>query len=205
MNDSGYWTIRPLVGLGPLAFGMKPKEVASYHAAYGAPDIATSAVPEESFEETMKMLSQYLSADDIAAARRGHEQQKAITALRRELYTENGLSLEYDDNGLVTIQISPEALATNFNSENIFPLDARKVLALFELANGMPGRYRSTHAAFDNIAISLSDFSIAMSDGTVQPLQSSDERFAERTVEIRRTPYIPSDEITQYVDYSFLK
>jgi hypothetical protein len=73
---------------------------------------------------------------------------------------------------------------------------------LLERLNASPGRYADTEAAFDNLAISVNGFSVSDSTAGVLALDDSDERFRERTVTLRKDPYLPEQEMHRYVLHS---
>lgn len=86
----------------------------------------------------------------------------------------------------------------------MFSLGAWEALALLERLNGGPGRYASTEAAFDKLAISTDGFCVTDTDAGVRTLDEIDEQFQERTVTLRQKPYLPKGEMDQFIVHSVL-
>ena len=147
-------------------------------------------------------LGSTLSAADISAMKQA---VRDLAGLDRQNLEKDRtpILLEYRDGRLDGVTVEARHAETQFRNERIFSLDAREVLRLFERANGAPGRFRSTEAAFDNLAVSLFAFSRVSPHGTVQVLREDDPDFAGRSVTLRRKPYRPANEMDQFVTASF--
>jgi hypothetical protein len=85
---------------------------------------------------------------------------------------------------------------------DIFSLRALEPMALLERLNESPGRYADTEAAFDNLAISLQGFCVTDPAAGVRTLDEADERFQERTVTLRPSPYLPEGEMDRFILHS---
>ena len=82
-------------------------------------------------------------------------------------------------------------------------MGARDVLALFERANGAPGRCRSTETAFDHLAVSLHGFSRRGGRG-VRAMADGAPDFAQRSVAVGAAPCQPADATDPFATQSFL-
>jgi hypothetical protein len=198
------WTIRPKKGFGLFEFGMPPEKAAALHGIYGEAELVrTNKVNSETLDQTMEQFAEFFSEYDLKAAKEELKKNQSPNSLRIEVYSNKGFSLEYDQNSLSAIQILPEANLTNFDGEYIFRKSSIEALRIFEARNGEQGRYRSTQALFANIAVSLDGFSSSEKE-RIEPMKSSDSRFSNRNIELRAVPYLPQDELDQFVLRSFL-
>ncbi|WP_245259464.1 hypothetical protein [Methylobacterium sp. 10] len=198
------WRAVPHTGIGRLVFGLTPAEVAAAaDPVYGVPTPIIRGA--EAAADTDAMIAGYgasLSAADIAAMRQA---ARELAAMDRQNLEKDRIPilLEYRDGRLDGVTVEARHAGTHFRNERVFSRDAREVLRLFERANGAPGRFRSTEAAFDTLAVSLFAFSRVSPDGKVQVVRDDDPDFAERSVTLRRAPYRPANEMDQFVTASF--
>ena len=196
------WQIKPKQGLGDLVFGLTAEEVAALAPVYGTPSpFMTHHHMVETIETTITELGPALSAEDAAALRRAAAQQARLGT--QTLHGAGPTLLEYDDGRLSGVAVEPKCGPAHFEGQAVFKMSARDVLALFERANGAPGRCRSTEAAFDNLAVSLYCFSSRDARG-VRVMADGDLDFRQRSVTVRAAPYQPADEMDQFVTHSFL-
>ncbi|MCZ0737889.1 hypothetical protein [Phreatobacter sp. AB_2022a] len=196
------WQIKPKRGLGKLVFGLSAEEVAALAPVYGTPSLfMTHHHMVEAIETTIAQLGPALSAEDAAVLRRAAEQQARLGT--QVLHGTGPTLLEYDDGRLSGVTVEAKCGPAHFEGQALFTMSARDVLALFEKANGAPGRCRSTETAFDNLAVSLHGFSRRDAHG-VRAMPGSDTDFAQRSVTVRAAPYQPADEMDQFVVHSFL-
>lgn len=200
MTDAD-WTIRPREGLGRLEFGMSPTQVDELSATYGTvTGRAADRIPADFLHETLKMFGDAMSDDE----------KQALTAE----YADNGppadsvtetrgdLVLRYEADRLCEIMAATPRQPLFLAGRNLFALQGLEHLALLEGLNESPGRYADTEAAFDNLAISVSGFSVRDSNSGVLVLKDSDARFLERTVTLREVPYAPEEGLHRYVLFS---
>lgn len=103
------------------------------------------------------------------------------------------LVLEYEDDALTSVMALPGLVDLSLAGQRLFDLDPASLLRLIEVQNGAPGRYRSTGAAFDNLAISVADFCELTPDGDLIFYTEANEAFAERAIEARRTAYLSEE------------
>lgn len=196
------WQIRPKQGLGKLVFGLPVEAVAALAPTYGTPSpFMTHHHMIETIETTIAQLGPALSAEDAAVLRRAAEQQARLGT--QVLHGAGPTLLEYDGGRLSGVGVEAKCGPAHFESQALFAMSARDVLALFETANGAPGRCRSTETAFDNLAVSLHCFSRRDARG-VHAMADRDRDFAQRSVTVRAAPYQPPDEMDQFVTHSFL-
>ncbi|WP_020177755.1 hypothetical protein [Methylopila sp. M107] len=197
------WRIDPLQGLGLLRFGMSPAEVAALADVYGAPTaLLDNAYVIASTEDIIAQFGHDMSPDEIATLRQIALEQ--ATLVSQNLDGPAPTLLEYHDGRLDCVMVEPACGPVTFQDRPVFDLDARDALALFETANGAPGRYRSTEAAFDNLAVSLGSFSVIAPAGSLQILTQADDEFSERSIAVRQVPYRPENEIGQFIARSVL-
>lgn len=111
--------------------------------------------------------------------------------------------LEYRSGRLDGVTVEARHIETQFENARIFAMAASDVLRICQHANGGPGRYRSNEAAFDNLAVSLYAFSHVSEEGEVQAATRNDPDFHARSLTLRREPYMPADELDQFVRASF--
>ncbi|WP_244475817.1 hypothetical protein [Methylobacterium sp. Leaf93] len=198
------WRVVPHIGIGRLVFGLTPEKVAAVaDPVYGVPTpLIRGAAAAADTEGLIAQLGPSLSAADISAIRQAAIDLASLDRQNLEK-DRTPILLEYRDGRLDGVTVEARHAETQFRNERIFSLKAREVLRLFERANGAPGRFRSTEAAFDNLAVSLFAFSRVSPDGKVLVLRADDPDFAERSVTLRRTPYRPANEMDQFVTASF--
>ena len=82
--------------------------------------------------------------------------------------------------------------ATIFGVE-LFTIEPGSLLTTLEIQNREPGRYRSSEAAFDHLAISLYGFSILGEDGKIEVLSAVDPRAEDRSITLRASPYVSGE------------
>ncbi|WP_117190265.1 hypothetical protein [Rhizobium terrae] len=197
------WTIRPKIGFGLISFGMTVEGVAGVSSVYGPLDTVTEdADLSAGLDDTFALFSQFATEEDLAAVRAAVE-EKAGQQGRQEIYNGGRVFVMYEAGRVASVMTSVRENRTNLNDTLLFDLPAVDALKLLERANGAPGRYRSTGAAFDNIAVTTDAFSI-VTRGQVTPLAASDERFAERTIEAQADAYNPPEEAESWIIHSFL-
>ncbi|WP_019902892.1 hypothetical protein [Methylobacterium sp. 77] len=198
------WLVVPRSGIGRLVFGLTPEEVAAAaDPVYGTPTpLIRGAEAAADADAVIAGMRTSLSAADISAMRQA---VRDLAGLDRQNLEKDRIPilLEYRDGRLDGVTVESRHAETHFQNVRIFTLTAREVLRLFERANGAPGRFRSTEAAFDNLAVSLFAFSHVSADGKVLAMRDDDSDFAERSVTLRREPYRPANEIDRFVTASF--
>lgn len=199
------WLIVPHQGVGRLTFGLSPEAVASMEATYGKPSpLLSHAYLLATVEDQITSAGTSLTVDTAEAMRQAARAVANLATQNLEI-DQVPILLEYRDGRLDTITVEAGRTQTSFAGQAIFALDARDALALFEHANGAPGRYASDFAAFDNIAVSLYRFSITTPEGAVRAATQDDRDFNIRSVTVRRKPYYPTDEdeLDAFVTFSF--
>ncbi|TXN25231.1 hypothetical protein [Methylobacterium sp. WL19] len=198
------WLVAPRIGIGRLVFGLTPEEVAAVaDPVYGAPSpLIRGAQAAADVDAMIAKLGPSLSAADISAMRQAATDLVSLDRQNLEK-DRTPILLEYRDGRLDGVTVEARHAETHFRNERIFTLKAREVLRLFERANGAPGRFRSTEAAFDNLAVSLFSFSRVSPDGKVQAVREDDPDFTGRSVTLRREPYRPANEMDRFVTASF--
>jgi hypothetical protein len=195
------WTIKPRVGLGDINFGMTPSEASSLNTTYGDLGPAVTAQHRvDATEDTIAKFGEFFSEEDIAALRQAAASQSDSQV---QTFSNDGPVLTFSKNHLAEITIPPGKKAANFQDKIVYSIDSQSVLVLLERANGAPGRYGSTGAAFDNIAVYLDSFSFVQ-NGSVQPMPSTDKRFRERTIGLREVPYSHDEMLPDFIAHSFL-
>ncbi|WP_428152857.1 hypothetical protein [Brevundimonas sp.] len=147
-------------------------------------------------------MAEYVSEDDIAALRQAIGEQEDVDRQNLEM-NETAVLLEYRSGGLDGVTVEARHIETQFANARIFSMAASDVLRICQRANGGPGRYRSNEAAFDNIAVSLYAFSQVSERGEVQAATRNDRDFRARSLTLRCEPYMPADELDQFVSASF--
>ncbi|CAA2099518.1 hypothetical protein MBUL_00193 [Methylobacterium bullatum] len=198
------WLAVPHIGIGRLVFGLTPEEVAAVaDPVYGAPTpLIRGGEATADVEAMIAELGPSLSAADISAMRQAAADLANLDRQNLEK-DRTPILLEYRDGRLDGVTVEARHAETHVRNERVFSLDAREVLRLFERANGAPGRFRSTEAAFDNLAVSLFAFSRVSPDGKVRVVREDDPDFTGRSVTLRRAPYRPANEMDQFVTASF--
>lgn len=198
------WLIVPHAGMGRLAFGLSPESVAALASLYGEPGaLISQAGVAGDVEEVIAQAGASLSGDLIAAIR-GAAQDLANYATQNLTKAGTPILLDYRHGVLDAVTVEARHDEVIFEGERIFALGAVDALRLFERANGAPGRYRDSEAAFDNIAVSLFCFSDTSSGGAVRAVSQAEPDFRQRSVTLRRLPYRPESELEAFVDFSFL-
>lgn len=198
------WTLRPGTGLGRLTFGMSPVEVDAYADVYGAVESRMAdRASDELLNETLALFGDGLSDEDkqafIAAYAEHGPPSERVTETRKD----SGLVLGYLADRLVEIMV-PAHCPVVLGGQNLLSLEAARALGLLERANGGPGRYAGTEAAFDGLALSLDGFCVTDPAAGVRILDGDDERFPARTVMARSAPYAPETEIARFRTHSVL-
>lgn len=197
------WLIAPHQGIGRLTFGLSPQAVAAMASVYGEPSPLMSQAHVASDVEAVIAEHGATMSEETIAPVRGAAQGLANFATQNLTKAQVPILLEYRDDKLDGVTVEARHTQAHYDGKLLFALGAREVLVLFERANGGPGRYRSSEAAFDNIAVSLYNFSITSPQGEVRALSQADADFRERSVTLRRQPYRPAEELDQFVTFSF--
>lgn len=195
------WSIRPREGLGRLKFGMSPAQVDSLSATYGTiTGRGADRVADDMLRETLAMFGDAMSDDEkqafIAAYADNGPPADSVTETR------GALVLRYEADRLCEIMPAGPRHALFLDGKDVFALRGLESLELLERLNEGPGRYADVEAAFDNLAISVTGFSVSDSAAGVLALNHSDERFQERTATLREDPYLPEQEMHRYIQYS---
>ncbi|OPX07220.1 hypothetical protein [Mycobacterium sp. AT1] len=201
MSAETDWTIHPLEGLGRLEFGMSPAQVDSLSATYGTvTGRGADRVADDMLRETLAMFGDAMSDDEkqafIAEYADNGPPADSVTETRGDLV------LRYEADRLCEIMPAGPRHPLFLDGRNVFALRGLEPLELLERLNEGPGRYADTEAAFDDIAISVTGFSVSDSATGVLALDDSDERFQERTATLRDVPYLPEHEMHRYVLHS---
>lgn len=196
------WLLSPHQGIGRLTFGLSPQEVAALSAVYGAPGPLMSQEHVAADIEAVIAQLGDIPAGDIAAMRQAA--QEVANLATQTLEGHAPVLLEYRDRRLDGVSVAAGHQHTHYQGLHVFALGAQDVLALFERANGAPGRYRSTEAAFDHIAVSLHGFSATSARREIRATAATEREFRERAITLRSEPYRPSDEMDQFTSFSFL-
>ena len=204
MTMADDWTLRPGTGLGRLTFGMSPTEVDAHADVYGVVESRMAdRASDELLNETLALFGDGLSDEDkqafIAAYAEQGPSADSVTETRRD----SGLVLGYRSERLVEIMVAPQR-PVFLEGQNLLALEPAQALALLERANGGPGRYATTEAAFDGLALSVDGFCVTEQTAGVRILDSDDERFHTRTVMARSAPYAPDDEAERFRTHSVL-
>ena len=198
------WSILPKAGLGALRFGAKSSDIDKLKSVYGAiVNRRADRIPDAILQETLAQFGGALSEKEKQEMLQMYAQHGPSASSVSEVRGKAGLSLTYEAEGLVAIMLNRRHQRATLAGERVFALSARDVLVSAERLNNAPGRYRATQAAFDNIALSLDGFSVAEQGRSVEIMPGSNERFVERTIELRAEPYVPRDELREFVVRSF--
>lgn len=199
------WKLEPGRGLGRLTFGLSPEEVAALAPIYGKPrPLRSHAYVAADLEKVLVAsgAGATMSPQDLAEARKAAADLANFAT--QNLQGTPLVLLEYRDLKLTGVACEQRSGRAHFEGQDLSGLESRDVLALFERANGGPGRYRSTEAAFDGLAASLHAFSQSSKAGQMRYLDAGDEDFKERSVTLRREPYRPDGEMDQFFTRSVL-
>lgn len=197
------WRIAPHHGIGRLTFGLSPQAVAAMAPLYGEPSPLISQADVVSDVEAIIAQHGASLSEETIAAMRSAARGMADFATQNLTKDQVPILLEYRDGKLDGVTVEARHEQVNYAGKLLFALGAREVLALFERANGGPGRYRSSEAAFDAIAVSLYNFSTTSSQGEVRALAGRGADFRGRSITLRRQPYRPAEELDQFVTFSF--
>lgn len=158
-------------------------------------------IPDAVLRETLEMFGDAMSQEEkrdlIAVYADSGPAAEVVTETRGD----PGLVLSYEADHLVQIMPAAGQRPLLLNGRDVFSLSATEALALLELWNGGPGRYASTEAAFDKLAISVDGFSTAHRSDGVRILGEADERFRQRTVTMRQRPYLPEGELDRFITH----
>lgn len=199
------WRIEPMRGLGALTFGLSPADVAALANVYGSPSpLMSQAHVADDVEKVFAELglADAISAEDLAAIRSAAAGQAGLST--QTLFGDGPTLLEFEADRLSCVMVEPACGPVTFRGQVVFDMSAQDALRMFEAANGGPGRYRSTEAAFDALAVSLTGFSATSRDGSIRLARSEDEDFLGRSIAVRHAPYRPESEVGQFVTHSVL-
>ncbi|MGV0812837.1 hypothetical protein ABQF34_12830 [Mycolicibacterium boenickei] len=199
------WTVFPCKGLGKLEFGMSAAQVDTLSDTYGAVTGRTiDRIPDDILRDTLATFGDAMSEEEkhalIAVYAESAQSADSVTETRGD----PGLILSYQADRLVEIMPARKQRPLFLDGRDIFALRELEPLALLERLNESPGRYADTEAAFDNLAISLDGFCVTDPDTGVRTLEETDERFQERTVALRQSPYVSEREIDRFIIHSFI-
>ena len=199
------WKLTPWRGLGRLTFGLTPEEVAALAPIYGEPSpVLSHAYVAKHVEEVIARPDSNLTPDIIALMRESAADMLNFASQNLTLEGRATVLLDYRDLRLVGVACEDQHRAAHFEGRPVYDMKSRDVVALFERANGRPGRYRSTETAFDSLAVSLHAFCHTSRTGEFRFLDAADEDFNERSVTLRREPYRPANEMDQFFTVSVL-
>ena len=197
------WKLEPRRGLGRLTFGLSPEEVAALAPIYGKPSpVHSHAHVAADLERVLATTGAAMSPKDLAEARKAAADLANFAT--QNLQGTPLVLLEYRDLKLAGVACEQKSGGAHVEGRSLSGMTSRDVLALFERANGGPGRYRSTEAAFDGLAASLHAFCNTSRTGATRFLDARDEDFKERSVTLRREPYRPENEMDQFFTRSVL-
>ena len=199
------WTVFPGKGLGKLKFGMSPAWVDALSDTYGAvTGRGSDRTPDDILRDTLEKFGDGMSEEEkqafIAVYTASGPSADSVTETRGD----PGLILRYEADRLVEIMPAKKHRPLFLDGKDVLSLGAPEALALLERLNGRPGRYASTGAAFDALAISMKGFCVTDTAGGVRMLGEADERFQGRTVTLRQNPYLPDGEMDQFIIHSVL-
>ncbi|QDE36483.1 hypothetical protein FIV50_02605 [Microbacterium foliorum] len=202
MSAEGDWTVRPRQGVGRLECGMSPAQVDALSDVYGAVsgrgnDRAADAL----LHETLEMFGGAMGPEEKDALLAAYAESGPPAEALTEARGDPGVILGYEADRLVQIMPAIGQRPLLLDGRDMFSLSAAEALMLLELRNGGPGRYADTEAAFDNLAISVDGFSLTQRDDGVRTLSETDARFGQRTVTVRRHPYLAEDAMDRFVTH----
>jgi hypothetical protein len=197
------WKISPKVGLGQMKFGMLPQDVDRYSALYGNLESERQLeMPQNVIEETLALFGDSVSDEDKEAFLEGIKKTYTGNLLQVRTSGNSHIVLEFDQSGLIAIQIGQGCEKAILDDLRIFNLPPADLLKSLEQQNGAPGRFRATEAVFDRLAISLQSFSELSSGNRLAILLPADERFMDRTVTLRKQAYAPTGELGEFSSIS---
>lgn len=179
---------------------MSPTQVDALSDTYGAvTGRGNDRITDDLLLDTLKTFGDAMSEEEkqalIAAYAESGPSADSVTETRGE----PGLVLGYEADRLVEIMPAIGQRPLFLDGKDIFSLRGLEPLALLERLNDGPGRYASTEAAFDTLAISLDGFCVTDPATGVRVLNETDERFQGRTVTLRPTPYLPEGEMDRFI------
>lgn len=194
------WTVLPGKGLGRLRFGMSPTQVDALSDTYGAvTGRGNDRVPDDLLLDTLKTFGDAMSEEEKQALIAAYAESGPAADSVTETRGDPVLVLGYTADRLVEIMPARQQRPLFLDGKDIFALRGLEPLALLERLNGGPGRYASTEAAFDTLAISVDGFCVTDPAAGVRVLNEADERFQGRTVTLRPTPYLPEGEMDRFI------
>ncbi|MEI5681092.1 MULTISPECIES: hypothetical protein [unclassified Mesorhizobium] len=199
------WTVFPGKGLGKLEFGMSPAQVDALSDTYGAvTGRRNDAIPDDILRDTLEKFGDAMSEEEKEALIAAYAQSAPSADSVTEARGNPGLVLHYEADRLVEIMPAIKQRPLFLDGKDVFSLSALEALALLERLNGGPGRYASTGAAFDKLAISTDGFCVTDAAAGVRTLDEADEQFQGRTVTLRQKPYLPEGEMDKFINHSVL-
>lgn len=205
MAAEGDWTVFPGKGLGRLEYGMSPAQVDAFSDIYGASTgRGHDRAPDELLRDTLEKFGGAMSDEEKQALIAAYAEDGASVESVTETRGDPGLVLRYEADRLVEIMPAITQRPLFIDGKDVFSLSAWEALALLERLNGGPGRYASTEAAFDRLAISTEGFCVTKPGVGARTLDKADERFQSRTVALRQKPYLPEGEMDQFIIHSVL-
>lgn len=199
------WTVLPGQGLGKLRFGMSPTQVDALSETYGAlTGRVDDRIPDDILRDTLEKFGDAMSDEEKQALIAVYEENAPSADSVTETRGDSGLVLGYRADRLVEIMPAKKQGPLFLDGKDVLSLSGLETLALLERLNGGPGRYASTAAAFDTLAISADGFCVTDEAAGVRTLDETDERFQGRTVALRSEPYLPSGEMDRSIIHSVL-
>ena len=199
------WTVFPGKGLGKLKFGMSPAQVDALSDTYGAvTGRGNDRAPDDILRDTLEKFGDAMSEEEKQALIAAYAEQGPSADSVSETRGNPGLVLRYDAERLAEIMPAKKQRPLFLDGKDMLSLSALEALALLERLNGGPGRYASTGAAFDKLAISVDGFCVTERAIFVRTLDEADEQFQGRTVTLRQNPYLPEGEMDQFILHSVL-
>ncbi|MFC3969653.1 hypothetical protein ACFOVS_16190 [Rhizobium lemnae] len=199
------WKLVPKVGLTQLKFGMSVSDVAKSSKIYGSVEAEiTNQISPSVADDNDQFLRKYFSDNELAKDKYYIDEFSVEATGITQTLSGSSLVLDYTHGKLTAIIASKQADQISFRHELIFRVESDVLLKLLESENGSPGRYHSTGAAFDHLAIYLDGFTETNSDGKVIILTRSDDRFGSRTVTARHESYQINDFLPEAKTHSFL-
>jgi len=205
MAAEGDWTAFPRKGLGKLKFGMSPAQVDALSDTYGAvTGRGNDRISDDILRDTLEKFGGAMSEEEKQALIAVYAESGPSADSVTETRGDPGLVLGYKADRLAEIMPARKQPPLLLDGKDVLSLSALEALALLERLNGGPGRYASTEAAFDKLAISVEGFCVTDQAAGVRTLNEPDERFQGRTVTLRQNPYLPEGEMDRFVIHSVL-
>lgn len=206
MATEADWTISPGKGLGQLQFGMSPAQVDALSGTYGAiTGRVSDRIPDNVLRDTLEKFGDAMSEEEKRELLAMYAEHSPPSDSVTEARGEPGLVLKYIADRLVQIMPAKKQRPLFLDGQDLFALSAQEALILLEQRNGEPGRYATTAALFDKLAISVEGFCLTDPAGDVRFLTESDEDYQERTVTLREQPYVPEGETVQFTTVSVMR